>query len=147
MSTFASALKKHLDSLSELGLMERRALRIVSDATLPRHQRILERWEAGSRDALGLDPSGFIDWFKQNWVTILQVVLSVLSFLLMFAAEPPEGGMTAAADGLAWAPGDLLWKLIGGRAAAYARKKWPNFPGTDDDLAAFFTAEVREAMS
>lgn len=145
MSTFAPALKAHLESLPHLGLLERRALRVCDAPDSPHRTRLLERWEAGSREKLNFDPSAIIDWFKQNWKTILQVVLSILGVLLMFAE--PGGVMTASAEDMAWAPGDMLWRLIGGRAAAYVRTKWPNIPGTDDELAAFITAEVKEAMS
>ena len=145
MSTFAPALRTHLESLDHLGILERRALRICKAPDSPHRTRLLERWEAGSREKLGFDPSAVIDWFKANWQTILQVVLAVLGMLMMFAE--PEPTMQADPESMAWAPGDMLWRLIGGKAAAYVRTKWPNFPGTDDELAAFFTAEVKDAMS
>ena len=156
MSTFAPALRQHLESLPHLGLMEKRALRICNAPDSPRRTRMLERWEAGSREKLGLDFGSVIDWFKQNWKTILQVVLSVLGFLLMFAAEPPDGMMTTEAEAVEWFPGKNLLmsvapQLIEQIGIPWAREMSTHLPirinYNDEDLKNFLLETLTKSQS
>lgn len=105
MSNFASAVKAQLEAQQDLRPMEQHALTIVSNPDTPRHARIIERWEHKSRKSLKLDPSSIIDWFKANWKTILQVVLSILGLVLMFAETDPGDTVMMGAEGeMAWFP-------------------------------------------
>jgi hypothetical protein len=93
MSNFAAALLKHTEDLilhGDAGFWEKRAHRIASDPTNEHNAKVLARLENRVILEQGLDPTSIIDWFKQNWLTILQVVLAILPFLFMLA-EPPPG--------------------------------------------------------
>jgi len=156
MSTFAPALQAHLESLPNPGILERRALRICTAPDSPHRTRLLERWEAGSREKLGFDPSSIIDWFKQNWKTILQVVLSILGVLLMFA-EPPEAGvMMADPEAVGWFPGknlllSIMPQIIDQIVIGWAREAASRLPipinYNDADLKAFLMDTLTKSQS
>ena len=38
----------------------------------------------------GFDLTSIIDWIKNNWTTILQVAISIVSLILMFVDRPPN---------------------------------------------------------
>lgn len=155
-STFAPALRTHLESLPSLGLLERRALRVCKAPDSPHRTRLLERWEAGSREKLSFDPSAVIDWFKANWKTILQVVLSVLGVLLMFA-EPPDGvQMMADPEAMDWFPGKNLLltlapQIIDQVGLPWAREMASRLPVpvnyNDSDLKAFLLETLSKSQT
>jgi len=152
MSNFAAALKEHLDSISYHGIWERRAYRIVSEPEI--HKRVLERWERKSATALGIDwQSGIIDWFKANWKTILQVVLTIVGLIFMFAepGDDPEK-YSSAPEGAQWFPGknvieQFLPEIIRSYGIPTLRAAMPGVPGSDDDWVAWGMAKYKEGQS
>lgn len=142
MSNFAAALAK--ETMYETGRWERRAHRIAMNPYTPHNARVLKRLEADTRSEAGFDPSSIVDWFKQNWKTILSVVIALLPLLLAFMGQNPDGVEAVREFGF---PGEnLFFSFVANRAPSYLRKKVPTIPGSDKELGDMVTAELREFL-
>lgn len=143
MSNFAAALLKSTEGKD--GEWEGRAHRIASNPDKPHNARVLKRLEERVRGHEGFDPSSIIDWFKQNWKSILQVVISLLPLLLMFLGPDPDA-VVGAEDAVGFPGENLFFSFLANRSPAYLRKKIPTIPGTDQELGAMVTSELKEFL-